>query len=58
MKRALSMYCLRNIAEKGTAYDIHHIINEEYGIDVPILIVRKLIKSAIDSLSRREKNKI
>lgn len=56
-KRALSLYSLRG-ATQGTAQDIQEIIKQEYGIDVPIIIVRKLIASVLTSLSRREKNEL
>ena len=53
-KRALSLYSLRGAAQ-GTSQDIQEIIKQEYGIDVPIIIVRKLIVSVFASLSRRKK---
>lgn len=53
-KRALSLYSLRGAAQ-GTSKDIQEIIKQEYGIDVPIIIVRKLIVSVFASLSRRKK---
>lgn len=53
-KRALSLYSLRG-ATQGTAQDIQEIIKQEYGIDVPIIIVRKLIVSVLSSLSKRKK---
>ena len=55
-KRALSLYSLRG-ASHGTAQDIQDIIKQEYGIDVPILIVQKLIVSVLSSLSKRQKVK-
>lgn len=53
-KRALSLYSLRG-ATHGTAHDIQTIINEQYGLNVPIVIVQKLIVCAFKSLSRRQK---
>lgn len=53
-KRALSLYSLRG-ATQGKAQDIQEIIKQEYGIDVPIIIVRKLIVSVLSSLSKRKK---
>lgn len=48
---------LRNqISIQGTDIDIQSIILEEYGIEVPILIVRKLIKAVGTSLSKKERN--
>ncbi|MCE8958224.1 hypothetical protein K0G05_22455, partial [Phocaeicola vulgatus] len=41
---------------QGTDIDIQSIILEEYGIEVPILIVRKLIKAVGTSLSKKERN--
>ena len=56
-KRALSLYSLRG-ASQGTVQDIQEIIKQEYGIDVPVLIVRKLIESVFSSLSRRKKTEL
>lgn len=54
-KRALSLYAKeKNI---GNDQDICNIISSEYGIDVPLLIIRKLIKSVVNNLSRRDKSK-
>ncbi len=53
-KRALSLYSLRG-STHGTAQDIQEIIQEEYGVKVPILVVRKLIVSVLKSLSKRQK---
>ena len=54
-KRALSLYSKKKTI--GTDQDIRNIISSEYGIDVPLLIVRKLIKSVGRNLSRRDKAK-
>lgn len=54
-KRALSLYAKeKNV---GNDKDIRNIIAKEYGIDVPLLIVRKLIKSIGKNLSRRDRDK-
>lgn len=54
-KRALSLYAKeRNV---GSDQDICNIISSEYGINVPLLIIRKLIKSVVNDLSRSDKNK-
>ena len=53
-KRALSLYSLRG-SIYGTAQDIQEIIQNEYGVNVPILLVRKLIVSVLKSLSKRQK---
>jgi len=55
-KRALSLYSLR-LKTYGNATDIKSIIVEEYGIDVPVLIVKKLINATFKSLSNRAKKK-
>lgn len=55
-KRALSLYCLRGNT-CGKAEDIQHIIHEEYGLDVPIVVIRRLITSVLESLSRRQKDR-
>ena len=54
-KRALSLYSKKKTI--GTDQDIRNIISSEYGIDVPLLIVRKLIKSVGRNLSRRDRAK-
>lgn len=54
-KRALSLYAKEK--NEGNDKDIRSIIAKEYGIDVPLLIVRKLIKSVGENLSRRDKDK-
>lgn len=54
-KRAISLFAKK--CNKGTDSDIKKIIEEEYGISVPLIIVRKLIKSVRNELSRRETTK-
>lgn len=54
-KRALSLYAKEKNA--GNDEDIRNVIAKEYGIDVPLLIVRKLIKSVGKNLSRRDRDK-
>lgn len=56
-KRALSLYSLGNKTHGG-ALDIKKIIAEEYGIDVPVLIIKKLINATFKSLSSRKRKKI
>jgi hypothetical protein len=51
-KRALSIYSLKG-GTHGKASDIKAIIFAEYGIDVPIVMIRRLIKSSLTSLSKR-----
>jgi hypothetical protein len=50
-KRALSLYSLTG-GTHGKATDIKDIILNEYGIDVPIVMVKRLILSAAKSLSK------
>jgi hypothetical protein len=53
-KRALSLYSLRG-ATHGNSTDIKNLIQEEYGIDIPTTMVRKLINSTYKSLSNKLK---
>lgn len=53
-KRAISLFSKTNTT--GTDIDIQKVVENEYGIIVPILIVRKLIKTVAKDLSRREKS--
>ena len=60
-KRAISSHAAKKSSKvsnsiQGTDIDIQSIILEEYGIEVPILIVRKLIKAVGTSLSKKERN--
>ena len=60
-KRAISSYAAKKSSKVSnsiqvTDIDIQSIILEEYGIEVPILIVRKLIKAVGTSLSKKERN--
>lgn len=60
-KRAISSYAAKKSSKEsnsiqGKDIDIQSIILEEYGIEVPILIVRKLIKAVGTSLSKKERN--
>ncbi len=56
-KRTLSLYGLSG-ATHGTATDIKKIINDEYGIDIPYIMVKRLINAAFKSLSGRARSKI
>jgi hypothetical protein len=53
-KRTLSLYSLGG-ATHGTARDIKDLIYKEYGIDVPTIMVRKLINATFKTLSNRAK---
>jgi len=55
-KRALSLYSL-NGSTHGNAADIKELIKSEYGIDVPHIMVKKLINATFKSLSNRAKRK-
>lgn len=55
-KRALSLYAKNQTI--GSDQDICNLISSEYGIDVPLLIIRKLIKSVVNDLSRKDKTKL
>ncbi|MBP8994260.1 MAG: hypothetical protein KBG30_10705 [Bacteroidales bacterium] len=52
-KRAISLYAKNH--NQGTDSDIKNVIETEYGISIPSLIVRKLIKAVAKDLSKREK---
>lgn len=52
-KRAISLYA--KTRKKGQDSDIQQVIEQEYGIRVPIFVVRKLLKSISDDLSRKER---
>lgn len=55
-KRALSKFSINK--DYGAAEDIKNIINKDYGIDVPIIIIKKLIRAVESNLSRKLKEKI
>ena len=54
-KRALSKFSLKG-KEFGTDDDIQEQIFELYGLNVPITVVRQLIKASAKSFSRKEKS--
>jgi hypothetical protein len=53
-KRAISLYAKTH--KEGRDTDIQKLIEKEYGISIPTLIVRKLLKSIVSDLSRKERN--
>jgi len=55
-KRTLSLYSLSG-STHGSAKNIKDLILQEYGIDVPQIMVKKLINSTYKSLSTRAKRK-
>ena len=55
-KRTLSLYSLQDRTHGGVS-DIKELIAEEYGIDVPSFVVKKLINATFKSLSNRSRKK-
>ena len=55
-KRALSLYSLGGKTH-GSASDIKIIVANEYGIDVPLVIIKKLINATFNSLSNKARKK-
>lgn len=55
-KRALSLYSLQG-STHGKATDIKTLILNEYGIDIPILMVKKLISASFKTISKKAKSK-
>jgi len=56
-KRTLSLYSLQG-STHGKATDIKALILKEYGIDIPSLMVKKLINASHKSLSNRARKNI
>lgn len=54
-KRALSNFAQHHTSGKDT--DIQDIIRTEYEIEIPLLIIRNLIKAVVKDLSRNDKNR-
>lgn len=52
-KRALSLYSLKK-SKYGTDQDIQEYIHDIYGLNVPITVVRKLLRGVEKNLSRKE----
>lgn len=55
-KRTISLYSLQG-STHGKASDIKELILKEYGIDVPIVMVKKLINASFKSLSNRARRR-
>jgi hypothetical protein len=55
-KRTLSLYSLQGNTH-GNVEDIKKLIIEEYGINVPTIVVKKLINATFKSLSNRARKK-
>jgi predicted nucleic acid-binding protein len=55
-KRTLSLYSLQDRTHGGVS-DIKELIAEEYGIDVPSFVVKKLINATFKSLSNRSRKR-
>jgi len=56
-KRTLSLYSLQG-ATHGNASDIKALILKEYGLDIPVVMVKKLINATLKSLSNRAREKL
>lgn len=54
VKRALSQYSL-NGKEFGQDTDIQELLKDLYGIDVPIIVIRQLLKAVETGMSKKEK---
>jgi len=54
IKRALSQYSLYG-QEYGQDTDIQDILNNLYGIEVPLIVIRQLLKAVETNMSRKEK---
>ena len=54
-KRALTIHTKENT--HGTDNDIKKIIQSEFGVDMPILVVQRLIVAIANGMSRRQKEK-
>lgn len=54
-KRCISLFAKSKTS--GTDSDIQSIMKSEYGIEVPLLVLRRLIKAVAKDLSRRDKQK-
>lgn len=56
IKRTLSFYSLKG-GEYGQDTDIQNKLNELYGIHVPIIVIRQLLRAVETGMSRKEKGK-
>lgn len=54
-RRALSLYASLG-KTNGSDLDIQNLVKDEFGIEVPQIIVQKLIKAVFNDLSKREKD--
>lgn len=54
-KRALAIYTKENT--HGTSNDIKKVMKDEFGIDMPLLVVQKLIVAIANGMSRKQKEK-
>lgn len=54
-RRAISLYASSG-KTAGSDLDIQNLVKEEFGIEVPQIIVQKLIKAVSNDLSKREKD--
>lgn len=54
-KRALAIHTKENT--HGTSNDIKKVMKDEFGIDMPLLVVQKLIVAIANGMSRKQKEK-
>lgn len=54
-KRALAIHTKENT--HGTSNDIKKVMQDEFGIDMPLLVVQKLIVAIANGMSRKQKEK-
>lgn len=54
-KRALAIHTKENT--HGTSKDIKKVMQDEFGIDMPLLVVQKLIVAIANGMSRKQKEK-
>jgi len=55
IKRTLSSYNLVLKKQYGTDIDIQNYVRDLYGLNIPLLVIRKLLKSTENQMSRRER---
>lgn len=55
IKRTLSSYNLVLGKQYGTDIDIQNYVQDLYGLNIPLLVIRKLLKSIENQMSRRER---
>ncbi len=53
-KRALTLYCQKGNVQ-GTDQDVRELVLENFGLEIPVLMIRQLIRGVFDDLSRSDK---